>query len=107
MNLKDLYEMCSLICDKHLAKNADACLTYKDQKIPYSMIKEELEKVRDWCYPLETRNIKKCTFCKDCIHYKSYTQASRAHIYMCSLDMKPKEKTHYCAYGEEKNEVQL
>lgn len=36
MNLKTLFEACSAVCDKHIAKNEAACVRLGDELIPYT-----------------------------------------------------------------------
>ncbi len=107
MNLKDLFEICSMICDKHIDRNPMACVVYEDNKILYTDIKQELNNLKDWCFPMDSKCIKKCTLCKDCKHYVAYTKSTYNHpkasvAYMCDLDNLPKKADHYCGYGEEK-----
>lgn len=105
MNLKTVFEICSQICDKHIDKNPNACITYEDKRIPYTDIKHELDNIKEWCYPTESNNLRKCTYCQDCKHYKPYTHiqgGTKVTVYRCSFDNLPKQPEHFCGYAEEK-----
>lgn len=85
MILKDLFGLCILICDKHISKNLNACISYKEKRIPYTEIQNELQKVQSWCCPsINTSNLVKVVRCKDCKH-------------RC----KGKAPNDYCSDGEE------
>lgn len=101
MTLKKLFDICSMICDKHIAKNEKACVTYQEEQVRYTEIKSELEKVRDWCYNMNTSNLKQCTECKDCIHYKTMAKGTQVSQF-CELDNQQKPPVHYCSFAKEK-----
>lgn len=105
MDLKSLFKICSMICDKHIAKNPQACIAYEGRKYLYTTIKQDLENLLGWCYPMDTREIKKCVMCSKCRHYQPATKTSTNHqsvTFICDLDKMPKKPNHYCGYGEEK-----
>jgi hypothetical protein len=105
MNLKNLIKMCSIICDKHIAKNPNACLTFENNKYLYTDIKKELDNLCGWCFPMETKEIRRCVFCSNCKNYLPGAQAVHNHPnvkvqFICKLDKMPKKPDHYCGYGE-------
>lgn len=105
MNLKDVFQICCDICDKHIEKSPKACIRYGDDLIKYTDLRAELETIKDWCYPMETKELRKCIFCRNCTHYKPYTHiqgGSKVTVYRCDLDNLPKQPNHYCGYGIEK-----
>lgn len=102
MTLKKLFDVCSMVCDKHISKNPDACVTYKDEKVRYTEIKEELEKVRDWCYNMNTTKLRQCTQCKDCVHYKITATVSKGVTNSCELDNQYKPPEHFCSFAKER-----
>lgn len=104
MTIKDVFEVCSMICDKHINKNPNACFTYQGKQYSYADFQAELNKFKEWVYPVNTHSVKLCVDCKHCIHYKSYQhiEGGRSVSTMrCALDNLPKQPTHYCGYGEE------
>lgn len=105
MTLKMLFDICSMICDKHIAKNENACVSYKDEQVRYTEIKSELEKVRDWCYNMNTTNLRQCTQCKDCAHYLitgTITKGEPKTKATCELDNQYKSPEHYCGFAKER-----
>lgn len=103
MNLKDVFQICADICDKHIEKNPNARIKYGDGAIKYTDLKDELEKIRDWCYPMETKTLHKCICCKDCTYYKPYTHiqgGSKVKTYRCTLDNAVKPEDHYCSFAK-------
>lgn len=105
MDLKELFTLCSMICDKHIAKNPNACITLDDTKHRYVDIKDDLDNLIGWCYPMDTKEIKKCVMCSKCRHYKVVNKLSSGRsvvTFVCDLDKLPKNKDHFCGYGEEK-----
>ena len=109
MKLLDLFKACSLVCDKHIAKNENACVRMDDALIPYTELKAEIEKVKDWCYPdLATEKLKKIVPCKECAHYKMCTTMIANNpkpqvAYRCSFDNDTKPANHYCSYAVPKD----
>lgn len=101
MTLKKLFDVCSMICDKHIAKNENACVTYQNEQVRYTEIKAEIEKVRDWCYNMNTSNLKQCTNCQSCVHYKTLAKGTQITS-SCELDNLPKAPDHYCGYAKER-----
>lgn len=107
MNLKTLFTLCSAVCDKHISKNEQACIRLGDELIPYTELKEEIDKVKEWCSPdVETERLKKVICCQDCKHYIACTQASHGSkpqvIMRCELSNEVCPKTHYCGYAKER-----
>lgn len=111
MKLNTLFEACSLVCDKHIAKNENACVRISDDTlIPYTELKCEIDKVRDWCYPdLATERLKKIVTCKECVHYNMCTTIIPNNpkpqvTHRCRLDNEIKDGNHFCGYAKEKPE---
>lgn len=102
MTLKMLFDVCSKVCDKHIAKNENACVTYNNEQVKYTEIKEELEKVRDWCYNMSTTNLRQCTQCKDCKHYLVTKTVTKGVQSTCELDNQYKPPEHYCGFAKER-----
>lgn len=105
MNLKDLFDICIAVCDKHLDRSEKACVIYKGDKIPYTKLKEEIETVKDWCYPMEVSDLHRCICCENCAYYQSYSRTSKGKVQTemrCSFDNLPKPPKHYCSFAEEK-----
>ena len=104
MTTKDVFEICSMICDKHINKNPDACFKYNDKQYLYTDFKAELDKLKEWLYPVNTHCVKLTVDCQHCIHYKSYQHiesGTSVRTMRCNLDNLPKQPNHYCGYGEE------
>lgn len=107
MDLKELFTLCSMICDKHIDKNPNACVSLNGTKHLYTDIKQDLENLLGWCYPMDTKEIKKCVMCSKCRHYTPTNRLSQGRTivtYVCDLDKMPKKHDHYCGYGEEKDD---
>lgn len=108
MNLKTLFEACSIVCDKHIAKNEAACVRLGEELIPYTELKAEIEKLKEWCYPkLDTSTIKQIVNCRNCAHYKMCTRTIPNNpkpqvTFVCGLDNTPKPAEHYCSFAKEK-----
>ena len=100
MDLKILFTLCSKICDKHITKNPDASISVADKKYSYKDIKQALEDIKSWCFPIPTETIKKVVCCSNCKHYKQ-TKNGKVSSWCCDLDNLSKKKDHYCAYGDE------
>lgn len=100
MDLKILFTLCSKICDKHIDKNPEACISLDRNKYSYTDIKQALENVKSWCYPIDTASIKKVTLCSNCKHYQEIKNG-KVKTWQCDKDNTPKSKDHYCGYGEE------
>lgn len=107
MNLKTLLSACSIVCDKHIAKNEQAIVRVEDNPILYTDLKAEIEKVKEWCYhDFDTDTIKQIIPCKKCVHYKMCTTCVPGKpkpqvTYRCSFDNEVKQPTHFCGYAKE------
>lgn len=113
MNLKDIFAVCINLCDLKLQDNPDIKFKRNGQIHTYTELKEELEKVSQWCYPLETQDLKLCIRCKNCKYYHKFkrcrndknTKYGHPSYYMlCSLDKKPKDPNFFCGSAEERKD---
>lgn len=94
ITLKDLLGVCMAICDKHIGRNPRALIVYNRISMPYTVIKQNLQNVYEWCYPLKLSCLHKCVLCEECVHYRNRT---------CDIDNLTKPPTHYCGYAREKD----
>ena len=107
MTLRELFELCSAVCDKHINKNPNAGIQTNDGAIFYTDLKAEIEKVKDWCYPnMDTDRLKLVVRCQECSYYQPCTQVaphSQPQVTMrCNLTGEMTPKNHYCSYAREK-----
>lgn len=106
MKLKVLFTACSRLCRKKAEEQPNSGFKCNEGKFTYTQIAEELDKLKEWCYPLDTTKLKIHLECCDCAHYKKFRHRDRAIVMLCELDKSPKDKTHYCGYAVPKKEKQ-
>ncbi len=100
MTLKTIFRLCKKLC---LKQNPNSGYVVEGKKVSYSELAEELEKLQEWCYPLDTKHLKVQIRCCECQHYKKFkhveSKRDRRTVLLCELDKKPKAKEHYCGYA--------
>lgn len=100
MTLKTIFRLCRKLC---LKQNPNSGYKVNGVKVSYTDLAEELKKLQDWCYPLDTQHLKIQVRCCECEHYKKFkhveSKRDRRTVMMCELDKKPKQKDHYCGYA--------
>lgn len=101
MNLLTALKICITICENRDKEKPGAGLTNKGEHITYKEVAEELRKLKEWCYPLETKRLivkgVRCAFCKH------GTAANKTRSgFICDLDNQCKPRDHYCGFAVDK-----
>ena len=96
-------------CVKRISKlYPDRELVTESDRVPVQEVSEDFDRLCKWLEPNEdfdSKDIVKVCRCKNCIWYKKFRNKNgglvkNPVIFLCKLDMKPKDPSFFCKSGE-------